>query len=151
MDFIRWGSRLMRAIQRRNTSVQIKCRTSLPRMFQISSYLSTLQVHLRRMLISFVPRSSVHAYQAKRGGKKCLCVRLCGVCQSCLHGYFKLAPEMNTQTATVYHQSSSQPPGMCGWWLCVIPYTVEQHAARSKVTQNNHIASVHYTLPWKLE
>lgn len=38
---------------------------------------------------------------------------------------------MNTQMVAVYHQSSSQPPGLCGWQLSVIQYTVEQHVACS--------------------
>lgn len=78
-------------------------------------------------------------------------MRLPAVCQGCLHQYFKLAPKTNTQMAAANHQSSSQPPGIRGWRLCVVPSTVEQHEARSKVIQNNHIPSVHYTLPWKLE
>lgn len=59
---------------------------------------------------------------------------------------------MNTQMAVVDHQSSPPTPlGVCGWRLCVVPHTGEQRVARSKVIQNNHIPSVHYTLPWILE
>lgn len=65
--------------------------------------------------------------------------------------YFTCSQNEHTNSGVVHRQSSSQPPGTCGWRLCVIPHTVEQHAARSKVTQNNRIAPVHYTLPWKLE
>lgn len=75
------------------------------------------------------------------------------VCQDCLHQCFKLAPKMNTQMAAVCHQSSSQPPryvrmaARCDSKHC----RAEPHVARSKVIQNNHIPSVHYTLPWKVE
>lgn len=74
----------------------------------------TAIIFMHTILISFAPCSGINANQAE-GRKICLCMHLPAVCRSCFNRYFKLALKMNTQMAVVYHQSSSQPPGMCGW------------------------------------
>lgn len=83
--------------------------------------------------------------------KRCLCMRLQCV-TGCFYHYFKYVPKMNTHKwwhSTINHPPN--PPAMWGWWLSVVPYTMEQHVAHRKVIQNNHIPLVHYMLPWKLD
>lgn len=134
-------------MSRRTPAAEALCGASQPRAPQIIPDCTT-SIFLHKILICFVPCSSFNTNQASL---------LPAVCQECLHHFlgfflfFKLTPKMNTEVAAVRHQSLSRPTGVCGWQLSVIPYTVRLHVARSKVIQNNHIPSVHYTLPWKLE
>ncbi len=105
-DFIRRGSRLARAIQRRNTSALMKC----------CSFVSNSSPSVRKASVKHLQTHDAHhccrplrPNQAKIR-QSCLCTHLLAACQGCLHQYFRLVPITITQMAAVTHQSSIRPP-----------------------------------------